>query len=114
MSKEKMGLLHRTFDLWIPKALKPGPTHGFGMPALARFIGLFQAVFMGAGWLCSSAFAQDKLPAEGTFKNEPAARASYDQMVEAMRKADTLSWVGDYRWEAEGRTIGHAAYRILF
>jgi outer membrane lipoprotein-sorting protein len=29
-----------------------------------------------------------------------------------MRKATTLSWVSDYRWEARGETLGHATYRI--
>lgn len=29
-----------------------------------------------------------------------------------MRKATTLSWVSDYRWEARGNTLGHATCKI--
>jgi outer membrane lipoprotein-sorting protein len=75
-------------------------------------LGLFRAGFLGACWLWGSALAQDALPVGGSFQNEPAARALYDQMLGAMRQADTLSWVGDYRWEARGQTLGHATYRI--
>ncbi len=58
-----------------------------------------------------SAAAQEKDSAV-PFKNDPAARALYDQMVDTMRKANSLSWVGDYRWEANGRSLGHATYKV--
>jgi outer membrane lipoprotein-sorting protein len=50
--------------------------------------------------------------AETAFQDEPAARRLYTGMVEAIRKATTLSWTSDYQWEARGRVLGHAAYRI--
>jgi len=46
------------------------------------------------------------------FRDEPAVHKLYTQMVDTMRKAKTLSWVSDYRWEARGRTLAHATYRI--
>jgi outer membrane lipoprotein-sorting protein len=33
-------------------------------------------------------------------------------MIDTMRKATTLFWVSDYRWAAQGRTLGHATYKI--
>jgi hypothetical protein len=58
------------------------------------------------------ACSREKIAADKTAQNDPAAHALYTQMVEAMRKATTLSWVSDYRWEAKGDTLGHATYRI--
>jgi outer membrane lipoprotein-sorting protein len=49
---------------------------------------------------------------EAAFKDEPEAHALYTRMVDTMRKATTLSWVSDYRWAAQGRTLGHATYKI--
>src|SRR5208337_1447301 len=51
-------------------------------------------------------------PAAKAFPDEPAAHKLYSQMVDTMRKATTLSWVSDYRWEARGMTLGHATYKI--
>jgi outer membrane lipoprotein-sorting protein len=68
---------------------------------------------LGAGcFACFSALPQEKARTEQAFKDEPAAHALYTRMVETMRKATTLSWVSDYRWEARGQTLGHATYRI--
>ncbi len=47
-----------------------------------------------------------------SFPDEPAAHALYTSMVETMRKAGALSWVSDYEWETEGRSLGHATYKI--
>src|SRR5512146_18162 len=44
------------------------------------------------------------------FKNEPQARALYDQMIDAFRKPQTLSYKSDYSWEARGRELGHCTY----
>jgi len=47
------------------------------------------------------------------FADEPAAHALYDKMIEAMRKAESLSYQSDYRWgRAGGRQIGHCTYTI--
>ncbi len=56
--------------------------------------------------------AETNTPAAKPFRDEPAAHKLYSQMVDAMRQATTLSWVCDYRWEARGKTLGHATYRI--
>ena len=56
--------------------------------------------------------AETNAPAPQSFRDERAAHALYSQMVATMRKADTLSWVSDYRWESRGQAIGHAIYRI--
>lgn len=65
------------------------------------------ALLLVPGWA-----AETNAPAAEGFRDEPAARKLYSQMVEAMRKATTLSWVSDYRWEARGQTLGHATYHI--
>jgi outer membrane lipoprotein-sorting protein len=70
------------------------------------------AVLSGFGLLVGSAFAAKEQPVERTFKDEPSAHALYNAMVEAMRNADTLCWVSDYRWEARGNELGHAQYKI--
>jgi outer membrane lipoprotein-sorting protein len=46
------------------------------------------------------------------FRNDPKAHALYRQMVETMRKASTLSWVGDYRFETKGKTFADLTYKI--
>ncbi len=51
-------------------------------------------------------------PAAATFQDEPAAHALYNQMIEAMRKAHSLSYVSQYKWEAEGRVLGDSTYRM--
>ncbi len=56
---------------------------------------------------CPAALKSDK-----SFSDEPTAHALYSNMIAAMRQADTLSWVSDYRWEAGGKTLGHAIYKI--
>ncbi len=57
--------------------------------------------------------AADPAAAVGNaFQDERTAHALYDQMVKAMRDAKSLSWVSDYKWEAEGKTLGHATYKI--
>ena len=56
--------------------------------------------------------AETNAPAPQSFRDERAAHALYSQMVATMRKATTLSWVSDYRWEARGQTLGHAIYKI--
>jgi outer membrane lipoprotein-sorting protein len=59
-----------------------------------------------------SAGAREMIAADKSVQDDPAAHALYNQMVEAMRKATTLSWVSDYRWEARSNTFGHATYKI--
>lgn len=46
------------------------------------------------------------------FKNEPAARALYEKMTEAMRAAQSLSYTSVYRWEAKGEEISHCTYTV--
>jgi outer membrane lipoprotein-sorting protein len=49
---------------------------------------------------------------EPAFPDEPAAHQLYQDMVEAMRKATTLSWAGEYRWKSQGKFVTVANYRI--
>jgi outer membrane lipoprotein-sorting protein len=51
-------------------------------------------------------------PPDKPFADEPAARALYDGMVAAMRQANTLSWVSDFRSEFMGSEAGNASYKI--
>jgi peroxiredoxin len=48
----------------------------------------------------------------GVFKNEPQARALYDQMIEALRRPQSLTYKSDYRFEAQGRELGHCSYTV--
>jgi hypothetical protein len=70
------------------------------------------ALGLAGGWLASPAGAAPSAPANKTFADEPAAHQLYTRMVDTMRKATTLSWTSDYRWEADGKTLGHATYQI--
>ena len=45
------------------------------------------------------------------FRDEPAAHALYDKMIEAMHKADSLSYVSRYEWDFENRR-GSCTYRV--
>jgi outer membrane lipoprotein-sorting protein len=52
-----------------------------------------------------------------SFQDEPAAHALYNQMIEALRKADSLSYVGHYMWETKGQkrgdlVLGECTYRM--
>ncbi len=49
---------------------------------------------------------------ETAFQDDPAAHQLYREMMDAMRKATTLSWTGDYRMEMLGRSHVVAVYRI--
>jgi outer membrane lipoprotein-sorting protein len=46
------------------------------------------------------------------FKNEPQARALFDQMIEALRQPQSLSYKSDYRWGPRGQEIGHCTYAV--
>ena len=67
-----------------------------------------------AAWLCAPVGADEPKPKEpaAAFKDEPAAHALYDQMIETMRTAKSLSYVSSYRTEVEGRTITQCNYRV--
>ena len=81
-------------------------------PAGKRLRLLAGLLAAGALPLCSGLADETNATATAGFRDEPAAHNLYSQMVDAMRKATTLSWVSDYRWEARGKTLGHATYRI--
>lgn len=59
-----------------------------------------------------SAKPQETVSSKETFSNEPAAQLLYSNMVAVMRQATTLSWVSDFRWEAKGKTLAQAGYKI--
>ncbi len=47
------------------------------------------------------------------FRDDPAAHALWDRMLQAMREAQTLQWESQHRWFGEGgKEISHCTYRI--
>lgn len=64
--------------------------------------------------LCSGLRAQE--PPQGAesqvFKDEPQAKALYDQMIEALRQPQSLSYKSEYRWEARGQELGRCFYTV--
>ena len=65
---------------------------------------VFGAV-LGLSGASLSAPAEEAAPPEAEFKDEPEAHALYGKMVETMRKAESLSYVSDYRTEMEDERI---------
>ncbi len=67
---------------------------------------------------CRYLSAGDAIPPErpetgpDVFRNEPEARALYDQMIEALRKPESLSYKSDYRWETRGEDLGRCTYTV--
>jgi outer membrane lipoprotein-sorting protein len=83
-----------------------------------RFATVVAVILLGAWWgFVVSASAQqaegDQEEGSGApvFPDEPAAHALYKQMIDAMWKADSLSYVSHYSFEARGMTIGDCTYR---
>jgi outer membrane lipoprotein-sorting protein len=58
------------------------------------------------------AWPQQTNTIEAAFQDEPAAHQLYQDMVEAMRKATTLSWTGEHRMKWQGKFVTVANYRI--
>jgi outer membrane lipoprotein-sorting protein len=58
------------------------------------------------------AWPQQTNTVEPAFRDEPAAHQLYQDMVEAMRNATTLSWTGEHRWKWQGKFVTVANYRI--
>jgi outer membrane lipoprotein-sorting protein len=59
-----------------------------------------------------AASEQGTVSPEKVFRDEPEAHALYDKMVETMRKAESLSYESEYRWEAKGEELAHCTYVI--
>jgi outer membrane lipoprotein-sorting protein len=55
--------------------------------------------------------AKEPKAAATPFKDEPAAHELYKQMIKALRRADSLSYVSHYTMEAKGVNCGDATYR---
>jgi len=66
--------------------------------------------------LCAGLLAREAAPgrpAEGAiFRDEPEARMLYKRMIDALRQPQTLSYKSEYRWESQGREIGHCTYTV--
>ncbi len=58
------------------------------------------------------AWPQQTNTVEAAFQDDPAAHQIYSDMIEAMRKAKSLSWTGETRWKALGRFVTTATYHI--
>jgi peroxiredoxin/outer membrane lipoprotein-sorting protein len=61
---------------------------------------------------CLGTFLCPQLAAQEEFKGDTEGRALYDQMVKTMHEATSLSFESEYRWESQGKELGHATYRI--
>ena len=67
------------------------------------------------GAICFSvlrAWPQPTNTVEAVFQDEPAAHQLYQEMIQAMRKATTLSWTAENRMESQGRLFTNGTYRI--
>ena len=84
-----------------------GSGHG-GMKANWIRTGLAMALCLGV----LRVWPQQTNAAEAEFQDNPAAHKLYREMIQAMRKATTLSWTGKNRWNFEGRFVATDTYRI--
>jgi peroxiredoxin/outer membrane lipoprotein-sorting protein len=79
----------------------------------ARFsAGSVVFLLTGLGWGVLSAFAEDASADAISFADEPAAHKLYDQMMEAIQKAESLSYVSRYEREAQDRFRSACSYRV--
>ena len=69
-------------------------------------------LLVGLAWLIVPACAKESNTTGTLFQDEPAAHALYNRMIETMRKANTLSYLSHYKWEAEGQTLGDCQYHV--
>ena len=63
------------------------------------------------GWLTVPVSAGESKAAAKPFQDEPAAHALYNQMIDAMRAAKSLSYVSRYQFEARGKVLMGCTYR---
>jgi hypothetical protein len=84
-----------------------GSGHG-GMKANWLRVGLAMALC----WSVLRAWPQPTNTAETAFQDDPAAHQIYRDMIQAMRKAKSLSWTGQNRWKYEERFVTNGTYRI--
>jgi peroxiredoxin/outer membrane lipoprotein-sorting protein len=71
------------------------------------------ALVSGLYWLAAAASAEEANTAATTFQDEPAAHAMYDQMIDAMRKADSLSFVSHHKFEVGDKVVADCRYYVL-
>ena len=83
---------------------------GYGLFAAGLAVGLLSGEDVPNGRIR----AAQPQAAPGVFKDEPAAHALYNQMIDAMRKAKSLSFVSRYKFEAKGMVldVGNCEYRV--
>lgn len=72
---------------------------------------LAAAILGGLGWCIVPASAAEPKLGKAPFPDEPAAHALYNQMVEAMRKAKSLSYVCHFGFEVKDRAQLDGIYR---
>lgn len=76
------------------------------------------ALFFGLAFPCEAQVIRARRSAPtgdgvGDFAPDPDARALYDEMMQTMDGAETLSWVSEYEWESGGKSLGRFRYEIL-
>ena len=82
----------------VGKVVAPA-AHG-GLPSRLR-LAAWNTLLAGCLFFLLTVCSRETIAADQSVQDDPAAHALYTQMVEAMRKATTLSWISDYRWEPE-------------
>jgi peroxiredoxin/outer membrane lipoprotein-sorting protein len=73
---------------------------------MIRLIASVLATVCVGTFLCPQAAGQDE------FKGDTEGRAIYDQMVQTMHEVSSLYFESEYRWESQGKELGHATYRM--
>lgn len=73
--------------------------------------GLAAGILVGLAQAAIPASAEEADTKAAPFADEPAAHDLYRQMVGAMRKAESLSYVSHYSFEAKGKVLMSGVYR---
>jgi outer membrane lipoprotein-sorting protein len=79
----------------------------------ASALGAISIVCTWCGVSCViSACAEGPGAQVGVFADEPAAHSIFDEMISAMRAADSLSYVSHYTWSVKSDVKGDFTYRV--
>jgi outer membrane lipoprotein-sorting protein len=61
-------------------------------------------------FFCEPSLAVEDATSAVELKDDPAAHALYNKMIETLRSAKSLYYEADYRWEARGDDLGQSKY----
>jgi peroxiredoxin/outer membrane lipoprotein-sorting protein len=100
----------RIFFDWVYRRVKMTTCRLFRN--LWLVVSLAMGLLNGCGFVIVPVSAAEVKSVASVFPDEPAAHAIYNQMIEAMRKADSLSYVGHYKRETRGMVVADCTYRV--